>query len=62
MLAISCLQVAAKYEEAEENVPAVAQLARASGIQLTVQTVQKWEVAALESLGTCGRFRAQAHG
>lgn len=51
MLAVSCLQVAAKYEEAEENVPAVTQLTRASGIQLTVQTVQKWEVAALEGLG-----------
>jgi hypothetical protein len=51
LLAVSCLQVAAKYEEAEENVPAVSQLARASGIPLTVQTVQKWEVAALENLG-----------
>lgn len=51
MLAISCLQVSAKYEEAEENVPAVSQLSRASGIQLTVHTVQKWEVSVLEGLG-----------
>lgn len=51
MLAISCLQVAAKYEEAEENVPAVSQLSRASGIGLTIQTVQRWEVAVLEGLG-----------
>lgn len=52
MLAVACLQVSAKYEEAEENVPAVNQLSRASGIPLTVQVVQKWEVLALESLGT----------
>jgi len=51
MLAVACLQVSAKYEEAEENVPAVNQLSRASGIPLTVQIVQKWEVLALESLG-----------
>lgn len=51
MLAISCLQVAAKYEEAEENVPAVSQLSWASGIGLTIQTVQRWEVAVLEGLG-----------
>lgn len=51
MLAVSCLQVAAKYEEAEENVPAVTQLSRASGMGLTIQTVQRWEVAVLEGLG-----------
>ena len=52
MLAVSCLQVAAKYEEAEENVPAVSQLSRASGVGLTIQTMQRWEVAVLEGLGT----------
>jgi len=51
MLGVSCLQVAAKYEEAEENVPAVSQLSRASGIGLSIQTVQRWEVAVLEGLG-----------
>ncbi len=51
MLAVSCLQVAAKYEEAEENVPAVTQLSQASGMGLTIQTVQRWEVAVLEGLG-----------
>ena len=51
ILAICCLQIATKYEEAEENVPALENLKKYTGAKfLTVANVQKFEIEALDSL------------
>ena len=51
ILAICCLQIATKYEEAEENVPSLQSFKTFDDVKfLTVPIVQKYEIEALESL------------